>query len=38
MIFCYLCIMKDDTGVGNIDTHVPDLEVIIPFNNTLDTV
>ena len=30
--------MIDDTGVGNIGAHVPDLDVEIPFNNTLDTV
>ena len=31
-------IINYDTGVGNIGTHVPDLDVKIPFNNTLDTV
>ena len=30
--------MIDDTDVGNIGTHVPDLDLKIPFNNTLDTV
>ena len=29
-------IINDDTSVGNIGTHVPDLDVKIPFNNTLD--
>ena len=29
--------MIDDTGVGNIGTYVPDLDVKTPFNNTLDT-
>ena len=36
--FLIFVIINDDTGVGNIGTHVPDLDVKIPFNNTLDTV
>ena len=37
--FLIFVIMNDDTVVvGNIGTHVPDLDVKIPFNNTLDTV
>ena len=36
--FFIFVIINDDTGVGNIGTHVPNLDVKIPFNNTLDTV
>ena len=36
--FLIFVIINDDTSVGNIGTHVPDLDVKIPFNNTLDTV
>ena len=36
--FLIFVIMNDDTDVGNIGTHVPDLDVTIPFNNALDTV
>ena len=36
--FLIFVIINDATGVGNIGTHVPDLDVKIPFNNTLDTV
>ena len=36
--FLIFVFINYDTGVGNIGTHVPDLDVKIPFNNTLDTV